>query len=151
MSNTITTTINYSTRPADGSGPFTDLTKTDPATGKFVRNWTERPTQIEVEDLRGKENSATLDTTGFQFGTHKSAVEGFYDEQEIKDVYYPESVELIKQATGASDVLIFDHSPCLPQSFHTSRAYTFFSCPSPEPECRWDRPDEAAARPQRTR
>jgi hypothetical protein len=109
MSNTVTATINYSTRPADGSKSFTDLTRAD-AAGKYIRNWTEKPVQVEIEDLRGKEDSVTLDTAGFQFGTHKSAVEGFYDEEEIKNVYYPESVALIKQATGASHVLIFDHS-----------------------------------------
>jgi hypothetical protein len=110
MSNTVTTTINYSSLPADGSKLYTDLTKTEPATGQPVRNWTEVSTKVAVEDLRGKESSVALDTAGFQFGTHKSAVEGFYDEQEIKDVYYPESVALIKQVTGASHALIFDHS-----------------------------------------
>jgi hypothetical protein len=110
MSNTVTAIINYSTPPADGSKAFIDLTRTDTA-GKYLQNWTKKPVQVEVEDLRGKEGSVTLDTAGFQYGAHKSAVtSGFHDEEEIKNVYYPESVALIKQATGASHVLVFDHS-----------------------------------------
>jgi hypothetical protein len=115
MSNTITATINYSSGPTDGAKlSFTDVTKTDPVTGGYARNWTEKPVQVEIEDLRGKEDSVTLDTAGFQYGTHKTAVtSGFYDEQEIKDVYYPESAALIKQVTGASHVVVFDHSTCI--------------------------------------
>jgi hypothetical protein len=110
MSNTVTAIINYSTPPADGSKAFIDLTRTDTA-GKYLQNWTKKPVQVEVEDLRGKEGSVTLDTAGFQYGAHKSAVtSGFHDEEEIKNVYYPESVALIKQATSASHVLVFDHS-----------------------------------------
>jgi hypothetical protein len=89
MSNTVTAIINYSTPPADGSKAFIDLTRTDA-------------------------DSVTLDTAGFQYGAHQSAVtSGFYDDEEIKNVYYPESVTLIKQVTGASHVLIFDHSTWL--------------------------------------
>jgi hypothetical protein len=107
---TVTATVNYSSLPTDGEKPYSDLTRNDPATGLPARNWTVQPAQIEIEDLRGKEATASLDVTGFQFGTHTSAVEGFYDEQEIRDVYYPESVELIKRETGASHVVVFDHS-----------------------------------------
>jgi hypothetical protein len=115
MSKTITATINYSSGPTDGAKlSFTDVTKTDPVTGGYVRNWTEKPVQVEIEDLRGKEDSVTLDTAGFQYGMHKTVVtSGFYDEQEIKDVYYPESAALIKQVTGASHVVVFDHSTCI--------------------------------------
>jgi hypothetical protein len=114
MSKTITATINYSSGPTDGAKlSFTDVTKTDPVTGGYVRNWTEKPVQVEIENLRGKEDSVTLDTAGFQYGTHKTAItSGFYDEQEIKDVYYPESAAIIKQVTGASHVVVFDHSTC---------------------------------------
>jgi hypothetical protein len=41
---------------------------------------------------------------------HESKVKGFYDQKEIEEVYYPESIELIKKVTGASKVVIFDHS-----------------------------------------
>jgi hypothetical protein len=103
---TVTATLNFSTLPEDGSKPYFDTTKASPNnTNRKVH-----PAQVEIEDLRGKEDTVTLDTAGFQFGVHKSAVEGFYDEQEIRDVYYPETVELIKRNTGAAHVVIFDHS-----------------------------------------
>jgi hypothetical protein len=105
---TVTATVNFFTPPVDGSKPYYDNTK---PTGENT-NTQHHPVQVEIEDLRGKEASVSLDTAGFQFGVHTSAVAGFYDEQEIRDVYYPESVELIKRETGASHVLIFDHSAC---------------------------------------
>jgi hypothetical protein len=109
---TVTATINYGSRPADGAQLHIDLTARDPVTGLPPRNWDAAPAQVQVEDLRGKEHTASLDGTGFQFGTHTSVVDAFADEQEIRDVYYPESVALIKRVTGASHVLVFDHSAC---------------------------------------
>jgi hypothetical protein len=112
MSKTVTTLINYSSHPANDAKLYSDFTKFDSATGTYDRNWTEVPTQVEIEDIRGKEGDFTLDTAGFQYGVYNSAVKDFYDEQEIKDIYYPECVALLKRITGASHTLIFDHSTC---------------------------------------
>jgi hypothetical protein len=40
----------------------------------------------------------------------KSSVEDFYDEDEVRNVYYPEAERLIKAATGADRVFVFDHT-----------------------------------------
>jgi hypothetical protein len=42
--------------------------------------------------------------------THHSAVENFWDEEELKRVYYPEASDLLKRVTGASRVHVFDHT-----------------------------------------
>jgi len=63
-----------------------------------------------IYDLRPIARDVSLDDAGFQLMSHRSAVENFWDEEELKRVYYPESVELLKQVTGATRVHIFDHT-----------------------------------------
>src|SRR5271155_810439 len=41
-----------------------------------------------------------LDVQGFALRRHETAVEDFYCEDEVKDVYYPEVEDLLKSATG---------------------------------------------------
>ena len=41
---------------------------------------------------------------------HKTAMKNFFDGQELKSVYYPEIERLIKEQSGASRVVIFDHT-----------------------------------------
>ncbi len=65
---------------------------------------------IEVQNARVLAKDATLDVQGFELRTHKSAVSDFEDDTEVAQVYYPEIIELVKQATGASRVEIFDHT-----------------------------------------
>jgi hypothetical protein len=41
---------------------------------------------------------------------HRSAVKDFYDEDEVRRVYYPEAGRFVAEATGASRVPVFDHT-----------------------------------------
>jgi hypothetical protein len=63
-----------------------------------------------IYDLRPAASEFLLEDVGFQLLTHKSAVKDFWDEDEIKRVYYPESIDLLKRVTGASEVRVFDHT-----------------------------------------
>jgi hypothetical protein len=63
-----------------------------------------------IRDLRPAASKLLLDDVGFQLLTHRSAVKNFWDEEEIRRAYYPESIDLLKQATGASEVRVFDHT-----------------------------------------
>jgi hypothetical protein len=47
---------------------------------------------------------------GFQLSVHPTGVTNFYDEQEVTGKYYSEIKSLIKRETGASEVIIFDHT-----------------------------------------
>jgi hypothetical protein len=47
---------------------------------------------------------------GFRFVPHRTEVGDFFDEDEIRRVYYPECAELIKQVSGAKRVVVFDHT-----------------------------------------
>jgi hypothetical protein len=79
----------------------------DPLTG---RNFEVEAKSVVIENVRGKEDSVSLDTAGFQFYKHTSKHTTFDNDEEIYRVYYPESIELIKKLTGASRVELFDHS-----------------------------------------
>jgi len=52
----------------------------------------------------------TLDTAGFQYFKHTSKHTSFANDEEIYQEYYPESIDLIKSLTGASRVVLFDHT-----------------------------------------
>ncbi|KAJ5310407.1 ATP-dependent RNA helicase mrh4 [Penicillium atrosanguineum] len=65
---------------------------------------------VIIQDVSGHELDYSLDGNGFQFYYHKSAEKDFLDDEKIKQEYYPETEQLLKDATGASRVLIFDHT-----------------------------------------
>ena len=130
-SNTTTATLQYSLPPAKGERARYEITTSpDPVTGEYhKKNYGLLERTVIIEDLRGKEDSVSLDTTGFQYFKHASKLTAasFDDEAIIKTEYYLESVEIIKKLTGASRVEIFDHSKCqrhLP-SHHKVSQYDF--------------------------
>jgi hypothetical protein len=51
----------------------------------------------------------SLDKEGFQLVRHETAVQDFYDRAEVEKSYYPEIEALLKEATGAEKVVVFDH------------------------------------------
>jgi hypothetical protein len=100
----------YFIPPADGSKPYNLVTKPDPESNIPRRNYEQEKVPTEVRNLRGRENLVSLDKEGFQFGIHPAKHTTFLDDAEIEAEYYPESIELLKQVTGASRVVIFDHT-----------------------------------------
>jgi hypothetical protein len=60
--------------------------------------------QVTIRDGRAIHDRFDLDTHGFAFVRHTSAVTRFEDSAEIKAVYEPESLAIIRQLTGASRV-----------------------------------------------
>src|SRR5262249_17362495 len=52
----------------------------------------------------------SLDREGFELVRHPTAVKDFYDEAEIKRVYYPAVEAFMRAALGADRVVIFDHT-----------------------------------------
>ncbi|KAK2464417.1 hypothetical protein APHAL10511_003565 [Amanita phalloides] len=107
----VSTTVNYGVSPVDASTRAYQALNADPITGQRDRNWTLQSHEIQVENLRGREDTVSLDTAGFRFYTSPSKYKGsFLDDEEIRREYYPESEELIKQLTGATKVVFFDHT-----------------------------------------
>jgi len=71
--------------------------------GKYVER------SVLIHDGREMLGELSLDTNGFELTEHETAVNDFYDPDEVKSVYYPEVERLIKRVTGAERVVIFDH------------------------------------------
>ena len=65
---------------------------------------------VAVRDARALAEPASLDREGFALAPHRSAVADFYDPAEVERTYYPEMAELVKRATGAFRVHVFDHN-----------------------------------------
>ncbi|CCM06615.1 uncharacterized protein FIBRA_08894 [Fibroporia radiculosa] len=93
--------------PKDGSTPYT-LINADEAGRRG--NWIPDSHSVKIHDLRGQENSVTLDSAGFQFFKGAPTHTSFSSETEIKEHYYPESISLVKHLTSAKRVVPFDHT-----------------------------------------
>jgi hypothetical protein len=81
----------------------------EPPAGTPRSNAAHEPRRLAIRDARPVASRISLDAQGFGVIAQPSAVGDFYDDDEIRDVYYPEAEALIKQATGADRVFIFDH------------------------------------------
>ncbi|TFK23978.1 hypothetical protein FA15DRAFT_619934 [Coprinopsis marcescibilis] len=101
--------LTYFIPPENGERAYQHI-NADPITGEKLLNFTKVDHAVEIENLRGKEDSVNLDSAGFQFGRHAPKHTSFENDEEIKTEYYPESIALIKQLTGASRVVLFDHT-----------------------------------------
>jgi hypothetical protein len=66
--------------------------------------------QVHVENGRLLREPLSLDEQGFVFIEHNTRVTDFFDAGQLKSTYYPEVEQLIKRASGASRVVIFDHT-----------------------------------------
>jgi hypothetical protein len=68
------------------------------------------PHRVTLRNGRLHIGEFALEETGFRFVEHKTHVADFYDEDEIRRVYYPEMVALIMAEAGAKRVVVFDHT-----------------------------------------
>jgi hypothetical protein len=70
---------------------------------------------VTIHDVRGQETSYSLDTHGFAFGrinTDESLIQKIREDAEgthITKTYVEQVEEMLKQKTGASKVVVFDH------------------------------------------
>jgi hypothetical protein len=82
----------------------------EPPAGVPIRSG--RTTEHWMKILNGRlaVNELTLDRQGFALVRHQTQVSNFYDPEEVTRVYYPEVQRLLKQATGATRVHVFDHN-----------------------------------------
>ncbi|EXJ89559.1 hypothetical protein A1O3_02626 [Capronia epimyces CBS 606.96] len=99
------TQLNYYKDPGDGSAPPPSYVN-KPET--YERPY--EPLDVSVHDIRGEEKNYSLDQNGFEIYRHASVEKDFVDDDQIKAQYYPETEQLLKDATGASRIFIFDHT-----------------------------------------
>ncbi|RPI45318.1 MAG: methyltransferase [Betaproteobacteria bacterium] len=65
---------------------------------------------VEIQDARALRAELALDRQGFVLVDHPTRVRDFFDLEELKRVYYPEAIDLVKRVSGASRVVLFDHT-----------------------------------------
>ncbi|KAJ3512656.1 hypothetical protein NLJ89_g3398 [Agrocybe chaxingu] len=99
----------YMVPPANGERVYTHI-NADFATGLRKSNFVNEEKEVVIENIRGKEDTVSLDASGFQYVHAPAKHKSFVDDEEVRREYYPESIELLKRLTGASRVELFDHT-----------------------------------------
>ncbi|KAJ6551661.1 hypothetical protein B0H19DRAFT_1158498 [Mycena capillaripes] len=99
-----TASLNFAVAPKDGSRAYVNINDSSDM------NYTREEHEVKIHNLRGNESAATLDTAGFQLFKHPAKHTAFTNDADVEKEYYPESIELIKRLTGASRVVLFDHT-----------------------------------------
>lgn len=92
----------------DGSKVFTIVAT--PGSRDTRSGATADPRRVVVHNGRPHVKEFALEHDGFRFIRHDTRMADFYDEDEIRRVYYPEMEALIKAETGATRVHVFDHT-----------------------------------------
>lgn len=82
----------------------------EPPPGQPWRNTSYEPRPMAVHDARTLAEEPQLETAGFTLVDAPSAVSDFHDERQVKATYYAEVEALVKKLTGASEVMVFDHT-----------------------------------------
>ncbi len=65
---------------------------------------------VTIRDVRPVAPALSLEREGFQLVTAASSVTDFYDQKAVETRYYAETVSLLEELTGASRVVVFDHT-----------------------------------------
>jgi hypothetical protein len=102
----VTAELNYLTPTTQRPRTFTF----EPPPGEPQSTVVPEPHAVPIYDARSIVDSISLDREGFALVRQRSAVRDFYNDDEVRSTYYPEAERLIKQATGADRVFVFDHT-----------------------------------------
>lgn len=68
------------------------------------------PHVMPIHDVRPMAGRLSLDDQGFILVDQATAVADLTDEEALRQVYYPETSDLVRAATGAARVVVFDHT-----------------------------------------
>jgi hypothetical protein len=101
----ITATINYT---VDTGEKIVTLAAAPGAND--VRNTAPDVRRVTMHNGRPEAAHFELERDGFRFVRHDTKVADFFDQEQIRRIYYPEMEALVKAESGASRVVIFDHT-----------------------------------------
>ncbi|MGA2397058.1 MAG: CmcJ/NvfI family oxidoreductase [Steroidobacteraceae bacterium] len=65
---------------------------------------------VTIRDIRPIASALSLEREGFQLVTAASSVSDFSDQETVQTRYYAETVSFLEELTGASRVVVFDHT-----------------------------------------
>jgi hypothetical protein len=91
-----------------------------------ARSWSTRPSarttsaaassgaqeakKVTIDDGRRLARELSLDGNGFMLVRHPTAMRDFFDAAEIRNVYVPEMERLVREVSGATRAVMFDHT-----------------------------------------
>ena len=81
-----------------------------PGTGLARREGNYRDFKVRIHDARPIARDLSLDRQAFILTHHDTEMRDFYDQEEVRAKYEAEVEALIKRKTGASMVVVFDHT-----------------------------------------
>jgi hypothetical protein len=81
-----------------------------PGSTEVRSNGVADPHDVTMHNGRPVAGGLTLDRNGFRFLRHDTKMVDFFDEDEIRRVYHAEMEALVRAETGASRVVVFDHT-----------------------------------------
>lgn len=104
--------MNFYNAPEDGAKPHNFVEK--PTDGSPQRNFGDFLQEIQINDLRGHEDEASLDSSAFaalQGYPHNPAI-NWDDDESVKTNYYPEVEQLLLKHSPGNPykVVLFDHT-----------------------------------------
>jgi hypothetical protein len=82
----------------------------DPPAGVPRTTAVYREHKVAIRDVRPVASTLSLEREGFQLLTAPTRVRDFDDEESIRTRYYAETISLLEELTGASRVVVFDHT-----------------------------------------
>jgi hypothetical protein len=82
----------------------------DPPPGEPKSTALPEPHVLPIFDGRLVAKGFSLDREGFELVRHPTVVRNFYDEEEVRRVYYPAVEAFLKATLKADRVVIFDHT-----------------------------------------
>lgn len=81
----------------------------DPPAGVARENFVYAPRWAPIADARACRTALSIHREGYELRSAETAVTDFRDEQQIREIYYPEIQALVRNVTGAREVHVFDH------------------------------------------
>ena len=82
----------------------------EPPAGEPKSTALPEPHQVPIFDGRPVADGFSLDREGFALVQHPTAVRDFYNDKEVRDIYYPAAEAFLKATLRADRVFIFDHT-----------------------------------------
>ncbi|MFY0991212.1 CmcJ/NvfI family oxidoreductase [Halomonas sp. C05BenzN] len=107
MPASVTATLNYLVKRDAKPYVHTEALTGDSEPHYFAE---EEAREVTLHDGRPLADGLSLDRQGFELHRQETAVDDLYDDASVETAYYAEVEALIKALTGASRVVIFDHT-----------------------------------------
>jgi hypothetical protein len=82
----------------------------EPPAGVARSNIVTEERVLPIHDMRSVGREASLEEEGFALLNAPTSTTDLYDDESLKKTYYAEAERIIKETTGASRVVVFDHT-----------------------------------------